>query len=143
MEPPWNAVLRAHGVCTTTLCGVVHEVSFFLFLSIAHPSLHVRLVCVAHRKYTYVYIYTRTHRGKVPTESREENKRRPCPLQTSSFSFFSCFSPLVFSPSLLLSTFSSLSFFFFFLRSELLSGSFDWRAKAEEGREEEEEKEKR
>lgn len=81
--------------------------------SIAHPSLHVCLVCVAHRN---TYTCTHTHRGKVPTESREESKRRPCPLQTSSSSFSSCFSPdssrlRSLSRSLCLSFSAFLSFF--------------------------------
>jgi len=69
-----------------------------------------------------------SYRGKVPTESREESKRRPCPLQTSSSFFSFCFSR------------SSYSFLFFPALSlflppiELSAGSFDWCAREREGK---------
>lgn len=61
--------------------------------------------------------------GKVPTESREESKRRPCPLQTSGTSS-SCFSPgssRLYSDSLFLSFLSPFS------ETRPSAGSFDWR----------------
>lgn len=82
--------------------------------------LHICLVCIAHRN---THMRTHTHRGKVPTESREESKRRPCPLQTSGSSFSSCFSPDS-------SRLCSFSFCLSFPLSPIgpSSGSFDWRA---------------
>lgn len=134
---PMGFARRRCVVCSARCAFLSPSLSFSP--SIAHPSLHVCLVCVAHRN---TYTCTHTHRGKVPTESREESKRRPCPLQTSSSSFSSCFSPDSSRLRSLRSLSRSLCLFFFCL-SLLLSptgpssGSFDWRARADEGRGEE------
>lgn len=67
---------------------------------------------------------TPPRRGKVPTESREESKRRPCPLQTTGSSFSRCFSPG--SSSLLPLLSHPLS------PAGPSAGPFDWRVRAEE-----------
>lgn len=116
---------------------VAHEILLSPSFYHVFVSPHMSRMCCTH-------MCTHTHRGKVPTESREESKRRPCPLQTSGSSFSSCFSP---NSSRLCSFFFVLSFFF--CLSLLLSpigpssGSFDWRARAGGGRREEEKKRRR
>lgn len=61
----------------------------------------------------YIYVSAREralHRGKVPTDSLEESKRRPCPLQTSTSS--SSPSPHAFLPAPPVYSFSSFLAFF-------------------------------
>lgn len=133
--------MRFYGPMGFARCVVCSARDLSLSFILSRIRLSTCLVCVTHRN---THVCTHTHRGKVPTESREESKRRPCPLQTSSSSFSSCFSPV---SSRLCSFFFSLSFFLclsLLLSSiEPSSGSFDWRARAEEGRRGEEKERER